>query len=53
MAVGFGNCDNFQETIQSTIDNGIDFSRSQLPTGKSELYCLDCGITIPEKEERF
>ncbi|SOK58778.1 Hypothetical Zinc-finger containing protein [Yersinia phage fHe-Yen9-04] len=49
MAVGFGSCDNFQETIQATVDNGIDFARSQLPTGESEKLCLDCGNEIPQK----
>lgn len=48
MAVGFGNVDSFQETIQSTIDNGIDFARNSLPKGESEKYCFDCGHTIPE-----
>lgn len=49
MAVGFGGCDNFQETIQATLDNGIDFARSQLPYGESEEFCLECGNSIPEK----
>lgn len=48
MASGFGSVDNFQETIQATLDNGIDFARSQLPKGESEVYCLDCGNEIPE-----
>ena len=49
MAVGFGGCDNFQETIQATLDNGIDFAKSQLPSGTSEKYCLECDKEIPEK----
>lgn len=48
MASGFGSVDNFQETIQATLDNGIDFARAQLPTGESEAYCLDCSNEIPE-----
>lgn len=48
MAVGFTSSDGHFETIQTTIDNGIDFSRSQLPQGESEIYCLDCGNEITE-----
>lgn len=49
MAVGFGNVDNFQETIQATLDNGIDFARSKLYSGESREFCLDCGNRIPER----
>jgi phage/conjugal plasmid C-4 type zinc finger TraR family protein len=48
MASGFGSVDNFQETIQATVDNGVDFARSQLPSGDSLKYCLDCDNEIPE-----
>lgn len=48
MAVGFGNIDNFQETIQATVDNAVDFARSQLYKFKESLeFCLDCDEEIP------
>lgn len=50
MAIGFGSVDNFQETIQATVDNAIDFARSQLYKFKESLeFCLDCDEEIPEK----
>ena len=49
MAIGFTSSDGHLETIQATLDNGIDFARSQLPKGESEMYCFDCGNDIPEK----
>ncbi|EON7637020.1 DksA/TraR family C4-type zinc finger protein [Escherichia coli] len=49
MAVGFGSPDNHLETIQATIDNAIDFARSNLYSGESEEYCIDCDCEIPEK----
>ena len=48
MAVGFTSVDAVQETIQTTIDNAVDFARSQLSTGQSEKFCLDCCEEIPE-----
>lgn len=47
MAVGFTGADGHLETIQATIDNGIDFARSQLPCGESLEYCLECDNPIP------
>ncbi|QFR57666.1 hypothetical protein CPT_Slocum_095 [Serratia phage Slocum] len=49
MAVGFGNIDNFQETIQATVDNGVDFARSKLYRGSGRIHCLDCGKEIPQR----
>lgn len=46
MASGFGNVDNYQETIETTINNGIDFARSQL-SNKSSEYCIECDCIIP------
>lgn len=53
MAVGFGNVDGFQETIQATVDNAIDFARSQLYKFKESLeFCLDCEEEIPEARRK-
>lgn len=54
MAVGFGNIDNFQETIQATVDNAVDFARNQLYKFEDSLdYCLDCGEEIPEERKKL
>lgn len=48
MAVGFGSVDNHQETIQATVDNAVDFARSQIKRGQARTHCLACGQTIPK-----
>lgn len=53
MAVGFGNIDNFQETIQATIDNAIDFARSQLYKSETLDNCLECDTLIPEARKKI
>ena len=52
MAVGFGDDDNHQETIQATLDDGIAFARSQLGDGKSLTHCMDCRKQIPEARRK-
>ncbi|ASD51958.1 DksA-like zinc-finger protein [Pseudomonas phage PspYZU05] len=49
MASGFGSCDNFQDTIKATVDNAIDFARSNIHLGESLLFCEECDEEIPEK----
>lgn len=49
MASGFCSDSGVFDTIQTTVDNGIDFARSQLPVGESEHFCLDCDCEIPER----
>ena len=49
MAVGWGSDDAVYKTIESTVNDGIDFARSSISTGISEINCLDCGIKIPEQ----
>lgn len=47
---GWGGEDNFQETIQSTVDDAVDWARLELElmgSKESELYCEDCDIEIP------
>lgn len=46
MAGGFGNVDGFQETIETTINNAIDFARAQISQRES-VYCIDCDCEIP------
>lgn len=47
MAVGFTKDDGVNDTIESNINNEIDFARSQL-SGKGSTHCLECGCRIPE-----
>lgn len=47
MAVGFAGADGHNDTIQATIDNGIDYARSQIRKGESLSTCLECGYSIP------
>lgn len=49
MAIGFGSSDCHLDTIKATIDNGVDYARSNLYKGISSLHCLECGDEIPEK----
>ena len=49
MPAGYLSGDCHQEVIQATIDNAIDFARSQIGHGKSMKCCLDCGCEIPEE----
>jgi RNA polymerase-binding transcription factor DksA len=46
MAVGFVKDDGVNDTIESNVNNGIDFARSQL-SGKGSTHCLECGNEIP------
>ena len=50
MSAGYLGGDCVLEEIQASVDSGVDFARSQLNQGESELYCLDdsCGIEIPK-----
>lgn len=48
MAVGFGPADGVQDTIQATIDNAIDFARSQIRNGESLTHFLIVGIRYPK-----
>lgn len=50
MAVGFGNCDNFQDTIESTVNDAIDWARLEIElsaTRESNTHCGDCEKEIP------
>lgn len=46
MAVGFAKDDGVNDTIESNINNEIDFARAQL-MGAGSLHCLHCGEEIP------
>ncbi|QQO90426.1 putative DksA-like zinc finger containing protein [Erwinia phage pEa_SNUABM_5] len=46
MAVGFAKDDGVNDTIESNINNEIDFARAQL-MGVGSEYCLNCDCEIP------
>ncbi|AQT28740.1 putative DksA/TraR family C4-type zinc finger protein [Erwinia phage vB_EamM_Yoloswag] len=46
MAVGFVRDDGVNDTIESNINNEIDFARSQL-IGVGTTHCVECGQAIP------
>lgn len=45
---GYGGPDDEFNNMISMIDNYVDLARSQLPTGDSAKYCIECGEEIPE-----
>lgn len=45
---GYGGPDDDAINAQAFVDNYIDLARSQLPTGESAKYCIECGEEIPE-----
>lgn len=49
MGTAFVSDNGVSDTIQATLENGIDFARAQLPKGESLHYCLECDSPIPEK----
>lgn len=52
MPAGYLSGDCHQEVIQATVDNAIDFARSQLGKGESRTHCLDCDEPIPEARRK-
>jgi len=47
MAKGFGDEDDVQDQIASTINDAVEHARESLPSGKSATYCQTCGALIP------
>lgn len=47
MAGGFAKDGAVQEQIDATIEDGVNYVRSQLPGGKSLKRCAECGSNIP------
>jgi len=48
MAKGWGDEDDVQEQIESTVDDEVRRARSALPRGNSLTHCEECGEPIPE-----
>ncbi|MDK7735835.1 DksA/TraR family C4-type zinc finger protein [Providencia stuartii] len=47
MANGWANENAVQEQIDATLDDAIAKARSQLHSGESAEYCVECGEPIP------
>ena len=47
MAKGFGDEDDVQQQIESTIEDEVQRARSSLPQGESLEHCEECGAEIP------
>lgn len=45
---GYGGPDDDAINAQAFVDNYIELAISQLPTGESAMYCVECGDEIPE-----
>ena len=45
---GYGGPDDDAINAQAFVDNYIELAISQLPTGESAKYCVECGDEIPE-----
>jgi phage/conjugal plasmid C-4 type zinc finger TraR family protein len=48
MAGGWSKDGAVQEQIDSTVEDALERSRHQLPTGESAAYCEECGEPIPQ-----
>ncbi len=51
MPAGYGDDDDVLKVIETSLENGIDFARSQL-RGQGTEYCLDCGEKIPDARRK-
>ena len=52
MAKGFGDEDDVQEQIESTINDEVERARGSLPQGESLTHCEECDAPIPEARRR-
>ncbi|WNL39984.1 DksA/TraR family C4-type zinc finger protein [Halomonas sp. PAMB 3232] len=52
MAGGWAKDGAEQEQIESTLEEGVEWARSQLPRGESRLHCEECEAVIPEPRRK-
>ncbi len=52
MAKGFGDEDDVQDQIESTVSDAVNRARGALPAGESASSCDECGEPIPEARQR-
>ncbi len=49
MATGWARDGAVQDQIDDTVKDGLLHARARLPSGESEIHCIECGDDIPEK----
>lgn len=47
MASGWSHDGSVQDQIDASVEDAIKQARSQIPSGKSLIYCEECEIAIP------
>ena len=52
MASGWAPDGAVQEQIDDTVMDAVLRARANLPTGESELYCVECDEEIPEARRK-
>ncbi|WP_447529416.1 DksA/TraR family C4-type zinc finger protein [Vreelandella sp. TE19] len=52
MAGGWAKDGAEQEQIESTLEDGVERARSQLPSGESNTHCEECLEPIPEPRRK-
>ena len=52
MANGWARDGAVQDQIDDTIKDAVLHGRARMPTGESELYCVECDDEIPEARRR-
>lgn len=52
MAVGWARDGAVQDQIDASVEEAIERSRSQLPSGDSLTHCEECGAAIPEARRK-
>lgn len=52
MAGGWARDGAEQEQIESTLEEGVEWARSQLPQGESRKCCEECDESIPEARRK-
>ncbi|MFG6667000.1 DksA/TraR family C4-type zinc finger protein [Halomonas sp. HNIBRBA4712] len=52
MAGGWARDGAEQEQIESTLEEGVEWARRQLPQGESRHFCEECDEPIPEPRRK-
>lgn len=52
MAVGWARDGAVQEQIDASVQDAVKLARMRLPSGKSLVHCMDCGMNIPEARRK-
>ena len=52
MASGWARDGAVQDQIDDTVIDGVMRARANMPAGKGETHCLECGDEIPQARRR-